>query len=627
MDTTANPFTPRSKENPHGALYREVTVIRAGDGAPDGSIEIALSSEAPVERWDWMTGDTYLEVLDHGVNAGPDLSYAKDGLPFCMDHDIDDQIGLVENVRIDADRVLRGEVRQGNHPDAPWIFADMRAGIRKKVSIGYWPGDTYTQEKNAQGQIVRRYVGWTLYEASSVAIPADYEVGVGRSARGASSDGDKSPAAADEAHTTESTMDEKTPPAAGLAPAPDTRAADLSALAVQHNRTSDLPAWIREGKTVQQIKDLLLDELTARNNARPPVAAAAPVVENVRDRAEDKPFESLTDFLRSVKRAAAGLVEPRLAVRAATGMGIGTDSDGGFMVPEQFAEGVVTRAFTGGAILRRVKRIPIAGNQYHMTLIDETSRATGSRWGGVRGYRLGEGTAPTVSKPKTRRATLDVTKKIGVAVWASEEQLQDAPATDAILSEAMSQELTWILESEIWSGIGGAQCLGINNSGSLVTQAKVTSQTAATIVAGNATDMNARLWTGSHGSAAWFIGQMALGQLPQMVIGQQPVWLPPTGLVGSSPFGTLLGKPIEVVEYASVLGTVGDFNLFDLSQYAIGEKPGNGLTRSIHVKFLEGEEVFRQIVRVDGLPLWNSTLTLADGTTTVSPFITLATRA
>ena len=120
---------------------------------------------------------------------------------------------------------------------------------------------------------------------------------------------------------------------------------------------------------------------------------------------------------------------------------------------------------------------------------------------------------------------------------------------------------------------------------------------------------------------------MILGQLPLMVIGQQPVWLPPTGLAGSSPFGTLLGKPIEVVEYASVLGTVGDSVLADLSQYVIGEKANKGLTRSIHVKFLEGEEVFRQIVRVDGLPLWNSTLTLADGSTTVSPFVGVETRS
>lgn len=627
----------RSEQNPRGPLFRDfLMTITREDGEPDDApIRLAISSEAPVLRYDWRSGGLYYEVLDHSPGA-VDLSYVRDGIPFCLDHWLAKQIGLGENTRVEPDRKLRCDVIEGYHPDAAWAFKDIRKGVRKKVSVGYDPGDEYVETKGAaDDHPTRRYTRWMPFEVSTVTVPADYDVGIGRDARGVARPVAILPAteAASSAHTGERTMSVDTQAGAGavapVAPAPvgPTREAALSALATQHKREADLPQWILGNRSVSDVKDMLLDEATTRNAARPVVGASAPQVDVGRTREADQPFESLTAFLRAVKQAASGVIAPNLAARAATGMGIGIDSDGGFMVPEQFADGVVTRAFAGGAILSRVKRIPIAGNQYHMTLIDETARSTGSRWGGVRGYRIGEGAAPTVSKPKTRRATLDVTKKIGVAVWASEEQLQDAPATDAILSDAMSQELIWMLESEIWSGLGVAECLGVGNSGALVTQAKVAAQVAATVVAGNASDMNARLWTGSHKTAAWYINQMVLGQLPQMTIGNMPVWLPPTGLVGSSPFGTLLGKPIEVVEYAAALGSVGDINLYDFSQYALGEKPGNGLARSIHVKFLEGEEVFRQIVRADGLPLWNNTLTLADGSTTVSPFITLAARA
>lgn len=628
----------RSKENPTGVLFRDFTMRVEPRTREDGSaeqteeIDIAISSEEPVLRYDWRTGAMYNEVLDHTAKS-VDLTYVKDGIPFCLDHWLTKQIGIGEAVRVDGDKMLRTTVRQGSHPDAEWVFKDMRSGVRKKVSVGYDPGDEYVEVKaKGDGPPTRRYTKWMPYEVSSVTVPADYGVGVGRSAPGALPVTEAAPTA----HTEERTMSAENPsgavaaPAAPVAPVSTgpTREQQLALLAQQHNRSTDLIQWIAEGRTVEQVKDQILSEMSERSKATPTVpAGASTVVTDVKERAEDKPWESFTEFMRGVKRAASGFVEPRLASRAATGLGIGTDADGGFLIPEQFASGVVTRAFEGGTILSRVNHIPVSGNQYHMSLVDETSRSAGSRWGGIRSYRIGEGTAPTASKPKFRRATLDVTKKLGVAAYVTEEQLEDASATDTILSQAMTEEVVFATESEIWSGIGGAQCLGVMNSGSLVTQAKVTSQTADTVVAGNATDMNARLWTGSHRTAAWFVNQMVLGQLPQMTIGQQPVYLPPSGLVGSSPFGTLLGKPVFVVEYASVLGDVGDFNLFDFSQYALGDKARNQIARSMHVKFLEGEEVFRLIYRVDGLPMWNNTLTLADGTTTVSPFITLAARA
>ena len=68
--------------------------------------KIAISSEAPVERYDWRlneNGGVYREILDHGPN-GPDLSYCRDGLPFLLDHELDDQIGLaIQRSRLAVD--------------------------------------------------------------------------------------------------------------------------------------------------------------------------------------------------------------------------------------------------------------------------------------------------------------------------------------------------------------------------------------------------------------------------------------------------------------------------------------------------------------------------------------------
>lgn len=632
-DTLRGALAPASRENPDGIRFRDFTVqIETRADAPEGDerLAVAISSEASVERWDWGTGEKFLEVLDHSTN-GPDLSYARDGLPFCLDHDLRKQVGLLEEVRVDEDGMIRGLLRAGNHPDAGWVVADMRAGIRKKVSIGYVPGRTYTQNKPKKGELPeRRYTGWLLYEASSVAVPADYDVGVGRSAPGAVAVQDITPAVADEAHTKERQMDEKTTPGGGAAPAPDTRAAELAVLAKEAGMPERAAEWITNGTSVADARSEALRALREQKAAAPVVQAdgRGTTVEVGEEREGQKPWTSFTEFMRAAKRAADGVVDPRLhGQRAATGLGIGSDPDGGFLVPEQYAQGVITRAFEGGDIMSRVRRIPVSGNQYHMSLVDENSRANGSRWGGIQSYRIGEGAAATASKPKFRRATLDVTKKIAVAAYVSEEQLQDATATDAILTTAMSEEVIVRSEGEFWAGIGGAEALGITASGALITISKKSGQAADTVVAENVVAMNARLWTGSQRTAAWFINQRVLEQLPLMTIGNQPVYLPPTGLVGSSPFGTLLGKPVFVTEHASVLGDAGDIVLADWSQYAIGEKAQSQIARSMHVKFLEGEEVFRLIYRMDGLPMWNQPLTLKDGTTTVSPFVTVETRS
>jgi HK97 family phage major capsid protein len=150
-------------------------------GKARGGLSISISSEKPVLRYDWRSGEEYFEVLDHSEN-GPDLSYARDGMPFLMDHSLRAQLGLIENVRVE-ERKLRGDVRFGNHPDAAWLEKDMRAGIRKKISVGYDPGRTFRQVDGKEGaKPTRFYSGWMPYEGSSVAVPADYDVGVARSA-------------------------------------------------------------------------------------------------------------------------------------------------------------------------------------------------------------------------------------------------------------------------------------------------------------------------------------------------------------------------------------------------------------------------------------------------------------
>lgn len=157
-----------------GTYTREAEFQREAIKADDRTVQVAISSEAPVERWFGT------EILDHGKGA-VDLGRMKSGGPVLMDHNTRDQIGVVEDIKLDGDRVLRGTLRFSKSARAQEIFQDVQDGIRSKISVGY-NINRYEITKGSQGAPdTIRATRWTPMEVSFVAVPADDSVGVGRS--------------------------------------------------------------------------------------------------------------------------------------------------------------------------------------------------------------------------------------------------------------------------------------------------------------------------------------------------------------------------------------------------------------------------------------------------------------
>lgn len=273
--------------------YREMTLLvepRTADAAAepdDAPLPITMSSEHPVLRWDWWVDERYYEVLDHSPES-IDLSYARDGLPFIMSHrayDGDQQHGLAENVRAD-DRKLKAAVRFSRAQRSQEIAQDMRDGIRRKVSIGYIVGDEYEQTEKRNGIPVRRYKSWMPIEVSTVPVPADYEVGIGRAR---SVDGQDAltrflslhpaaPCTSTTDTTEDRTMDNTNGAGGAAAPAtPDirviereaneraaTRVKDVTDLATQHGCSDKLEGWLRDGKSADEVTREINTVLSAR---------------------------------------------------------------------------------------------------------------------------------------------------------------------------------------------------------------------------------------------------------------------------------------------------------------------------------------------------------------------------
>lgn len=170
-----------------GQLLRAASVQTSAIDADARTVEVAFSSEAPVRRW---FGD---EVLSHDAGAMETVRL-DNGAAVLMDHDADDQVGVVERAWLGNDRVGRALLRFGRSARAEEIWQDVLDGIRRHISVGYSIRDISIEERDGQPDLVTA-TRWEPQEISIVSIPADVTVGVGRS-QGAGEAPEEEPAGA-----------------------------------------------------------------------------------------------------------------------------------------------------------------------------------------------------------------------------------------------------------------------------------------------------------------------------------------------------------------------------------------------------------------------------------------------
>jgi HK97 family phage major capsid protein/HK97 family phage prohead protease len=230
-------------------------------GADEDRFAIAISSEFPVRRWFGQ------EILDHSPEA-VDLSRAKSGLSFLDSHDSKSIIGVVNDVKLDKkEKVLRGVVQFSRNPKAQEVKRDVQDGIRKYISVGYGVNE-YTIVENKDDKVdTYRATSWTPYEASSVAVPADPNVGHNRKAgeRGfpvkvINSSGERSAE-----QTTEARTMAETDHAQVLIDSRKT-AGDIVKLGKRHGIDQErIATWISEGRTLDAVSALVLEEVASRS--------------------------------------------------------------------------------------------------------------------------------------------------------------------------------------------------------------------------------------------------------------------------------------------------------------------------------------------------------------------------
>lgn len=394
-------------------------------------------------------------------------------------------------------------------------------------------------------------------------------------------------------------------------------------------------AWtqtaITSGASVQMIQSQLAGERLS--NAAP---AATGVVRNVIDRAADRPFASFGEQMFAVVQAGrpGGRVDPRLSRINATasGMNESVGSEGGFFVESQLLSGVTEPVYADDPLLARVTQIPIGAgfNGVKYNVVDETSRATGSRYGGVQGYWVAEADTATAKKPKLRQFELNLKKLMAVA-YLTDELMQDGVAADGLITRSFQNELRFLLADAVFRGSGAGQPLGFLNGAATVSVAIEASQTIANTGASismNVAKMLARIPASLKGGAIFLYNQEFLPYLINATLGSTgvPIFMSGQNLA-SGPQDTILGKPAFASDFCSAVGTVGDIVCIVPSEYHMTSKGGVNQAVSAHVRFLYDEQAMKFTYRVDGAPVWSSSLTPFKGTNALSPYVTLAVRS
>lgn len=369
------------------------------------------------------------------------------------------------------------------------------------------------------------------------------------------------------------------------------------------------------------VKQAAAEAVKAYTDSQPKVRGGydVEVTEDETDRSlKAKPFTA-GEFFQAVKMAGIypGQEEPRLSAFKATGLNEAQPSQGGYLLPPQIASGIFQSMWGVGSVLSHFNPIRVSGNSLTINAIDETSRADGSRMGGVQGYWLAEAAQKTASKPKFRQIELKL-KKVAALCYATDELLADATALESWIANEVPAELRFKVEDAIINGDGVGKPLGILKSGSLVSATRTDDNEIDAYDIGR---MWARRLPGFN-DYIWLVNPAVFPQLLNMTIGQMPVFAP--SVRADVPYGTLLGRPVIENEYCQKLGDVGDILLASPSAYALITKGGVEAASSIHVKFDYDETCFRFVYRVDGAPYFNAAVTAFDGTNTVSPFVALA---
>ena len=302
----------------------------------------------------------------------------------------------------------------------------------------------------------------------------------------------------------------------------------------------------------------------------------------------------------------------------------GEDSQGGALVPEQWADEIYYAALEDSIVRSRATVLPATSDSLKVRKFVETDRSS-NLFGGVTftwTEERGDKTA-AISKPALGELEL-VPKKLVGGCWASNELEDDYGAFGDFITLAFGQALAFTEDDAFLWGTGAGTPLGAihASNGSLI---PVTRSGIGLLDWADIANMAQRLLPRSWETAVWLINPGAIDELLEATA---PAANQATVLDLSN--RKLWGIPFVPTEKCQAMGTQGDIALCDFGHghYVIADREMR-IAASRHVPgstgFVTDETFWKLVLRVDGQPLMTAPITPYRGANTLSAFIVLTT--
>jgi hypothetical protein len=235
--------TESARREPNLMMLREAIFAPATFNDAERTVEVVFTTGADVTRRDYWTGETWIERLEVTESA-VDLTRLNSGAPVLDAHnayELRAVIGVVERAWI-AGGEGRALLRFSDREDVRPIVEDVRSGILRNISAGYWVERWDETEASASGPKIRVAKRWLPGELSLVPVPADAGAQVRASDRAPSRAAElPNSTRAQGAHSQEVRMDVEHP---GVT-APDLEAARREAREAETTRVREITAACR----------------------------------------------------------------------------------------------------------------------------------------------------------------------------------------------------------------------------------------------------------------------------------------------------------------------------------------------------------------------------------------------
>lgn len=338
-------------------------------------------------------------------------------------------------------------------------------------------------------------------------------------------------------------------------------------------------------------------------------------------------FENVGEYFAAIRFNPS---DQRLASLWGEGIGAATtqsttDARGGYAIPPQFIDTLLSVASTGGVVRSSSPMVlpssPGAPDEpVTMPALDQSdhgeSPTVPKTRGGVDLTWISEGAEKPQTDFKLRLITVTPYEVAG-SLDITDKLLRNWGAAGNVITRLFSEARIAAEDSAFLSGNGSGKPTGVIGHAATLSIGRTA---AGSFTYTDAVNMiTSMLMRG--GSPVWVMNQSVM---PKLLLMQDPdgnyIWQPNAREGVPS---TLLGYPIKWSERSPILGTAGDVLLADFSNYLIKDGSGPFIGASEHVRWRENITVFKTFWNVGGTPWLTAPFMTEDGLTR-SPFVTLA---